>query len=322
MAVGGIIMGLRPIEAAGFKRNEDSGAAWPEDLTIIGLDITEKDLLALFDRDRASDKIARAVIVGLREVDRLEAPTPGDVRAAEDGVDPVEVSILGPDKNGKRWAVVRDGRQSTMCVRVNNAKKKKNDRQMVNFFVRRDVEEGRATIGAMKSKMAMGKVVSLRTQAFRAWELYHDQKQPIEEVARILTRSDEDPELWTAAELLEWAPLFQDLCPEAIVLANRGALTLARAKRLAKLSHEDQDKRLNPPPKDKADKRPKAISAKRGMAIAAEAEKVGISAETIAAMRFFAGDSSALDAHPRLKKIVESAESAGTASDEAESEES
>lgn len=304
-------MGQRPIEAAGFKRNEDSGAGWPEDLTIIGLDITEDDLLALFDRDRASDKIARAVILGLRDADRLEAPTPGDVRAAEDGVDPIEVSILGPDKDGKRWTVVRDGRQSAMCVRINNHKAKtKNDRQMVNFFVRREVDEDGSTLRAMKSKMAMGKVVTLKTQAFRAWELHHEQHQPVEEVARILTRSDEDPELWTAAELLEWAPLFQDLCPDAIALANKGALTLARAKRLAKLDHEEQMAKLNPPAKPAAEKRPKAISAKRGMAIAAEAAKVGMTVEEVAIMRFFAGDATALDTYPKLKKVVESADGA------------
>lgn len=311
-------MGMRPIEAAGFERNENSGTGWPEDLTIVGLDITESDLLALFDRDRATDKIARAVIAGLRDMDRLEAPTPGDVRAAQDGVAPVKVSILGPDKNGKRWTVLRDGRQSVMCVRINNEAGKKNDRQQVNIIVHRDVDDDGATLRAMKAKMAMGKVVSLKTQAFRAWELHHDQKQPVEEVARILTRSDEDPDLWTAAELLEWAPLFQYLCPEAIALANRGTLTLARAQRLAKLSHEDQEKRLNPPAKTQAEKRPKSIPAKRGLAIAAEAEKCGLSAETVAAMRLFAGDMSVLEKFPKLKKIVESADAGPAAAAEGE----
>lgn len=311
-------MGMRPIEAAGFTRNENSGHGWPEDLTIIGLDITEGSLLALFDRDTEIHKIARAVIVGLRDLDRLTAPTQGDVRAAEDGVDPVEVSILGPDKDGKRWTVVRDGRQSVMCVRINNAKAKKNDRQEVDFYVRREVKEEGSTLRAMKSKMAEGKAITLKIRAFRAWELHNDQKQPVEEVARILTRSDEDPEGWTAAELLEWAPLFASLCPTAVIRANKGGLSLGQAKRLAKLDPDEQEKRLNPPPKDKADRRPKAIPAKRGMRIAEEAEKVGLSADVVAAMRLFAGDMSVLDKHPKLKKVVESAD-AGPAEEGEES---
>lgn len=292
----------------------------PFKYTIIGLDVTADELLSRFTGDRPSDQIARSVIKGVQDKDRLDAPTPGDIALAKTAknIPRVTFATIGPDRDGAYYDVIVAGRQRGMTLRIVNQIHEEagephlkrvlsGERHVFRFDPTADTELEAMLMLNLENQHKRETLLVLANRAanFRARGLTD------EAIAVQMTRSDEGP--LKVADLLAWADLFPQLTSRAIQRAEAGKLSVRQAKRLAGLSEKEQHDRLDRmefPGRYKVG-RPKSISANKGKAIADEAERVGMAKETVAIMRYFAGDADAIADHPRLKKIVESAGATG-----------
>ena len=99
----------------------DAPKASPDQLTVIGFDISEHALKKLY----AGNEPVRALIHALIDK-RGERPEvdPSFVETLTIGVrEPVLITDLGLDVNGKRWIVLVDGRQRTLGLRVINQRR-------------------------------------------------------------------------------------------------------------------------------------------------------------------------------------------------------
>jgi hypothetical protein len=264
------ILGTRAKEGKGKVGSDQSngiaaergGELWrmyPEKLTIIGLDISEEDLLARFPGDGRVDENARAAIASCRDETRIGGPPAWfkNRLAMSEGLPAVECFKLPPDTRGKIWVIVFKGRNRTLGQREINSGLKKAERQQVDIKLlplrgEKKLSRQAALIAQAGSNSFI--VPSLQTRAAYALEMQEERVGMDVIVTMLTTRNANSPEEMAEGEseirqLLQWAEIFPLLGEEATRQANAGALKLGRARKLAQLRPEQQDEELSRPRK-------------------------------------------------------------------------
>lgn len=114
-------MGSEQFERLGIGRSKEGALEYPDKYTVIGVDIDADALIARYKGSKGESyagEIIRAVVQKYRTA---KAPPGYFVNSLRGGVnEPIILTDLGPDKRGKSWAVVVDGRQRCVGLRTVN----------------------------------------------------------------------------------------------------------------------------------------------------------------------------------------------------------
>lgn len=314
----------------GVARIDKSAAGFPEQYVIVGLDISAHDLKARY-KGTKRHKYISDVVDGAVQLQRTKGPPSAAftrlLRKAKQ-IPAIYVCDLGRDASkecteegpdgemvpcGRNHVLVIDGRQRNMATRINNVARAKEDgeprRKLDCMYV---TFPSAGTYDAVVAFKVGANVREIRTPSSRAedaTDMMRDKGWSMEDIAPYV-------EVATADEvnLLLALHLCTDEVKDAV---DRGKIPLAAVARLSMLAPIKQvavvARKLAPSRKaadDAAPPRPKARSAKLGVALAREMGALGINGETHALARWFAGDDGALVEHPRLVKALESAKGA------------
>src|SRR5512147_719447 len=289
-------MGSKQWEDIGAERGRETGRKYPEELTIVGLDVTEEYLLGRYPTDSRADENARAAIVACRDEKRLDPPPEHWINQfALGNPPPIECYRLPPYCRGKLWVVVFKGRHRTMAQRELNGRcKKKAERQKSDILLIPLRPEKMTRAEALIAQSGSNNFIpeSLECRAARAIDM-REARLGMEVIVTMLAQGGGQP---VVDDLLAWGEVFPLLSAEAVRLANAGKLSLGRAKRLAKLQVEEQDAALQPKPRQAAPDGPRPASPARLRALLVEVEsdpKISGSARTL--LRVLSGEASPED---------------------------
>lgn len=269
----------------------------PRRFIIVGVDISEDDLLAKFAED---DERSRDIITyGARDEARLRTPIPQWFIAQMEHSQPPPIEFYQLiDADGKSWPVITDGRSRCLTLRhwveVGLAEKPPRPIREIEAVPGIHLKQKGAGLWALRRKTMLNFHIpdSLEVKAERAADF------------KALGVKDEDiaNEIGVEADqvkpMLKWAELFPSLCDEARKMANVGKMRLGGAIRLVNKcpTKAEQKEYLAGARRPKQDTPARPLSA-RVVSIFAEQASTDkkVPAESIALMRLYGGDESAVD---------------------------
>lgn len=262
----------RPIKRGGGE----SAEAFPEEFTVVGVDISAEALCALYPDKGKMHARARAIVLGVRDKTRTaKAPTPAFVSTLRRGVrQTISLANLGPDTNGRIWIVVVIGRKRTLGLRIwNEANPEK--RHEIKGMLEPLVHNSKAGIDAELEALE----ANAESNVFEAME--ESSKADHALMLSAKGRAPEDIVITIGARNVEHVGLLlllAECCDEVKEAVDAGRIGIAEVADLAKHKHDVQRQRIlrrlagpNRANKDAASPpRPKARSAKTLEAMEAE----------------------------------------------------
>lgn len=323
-------MGSDAHKATGLTRLDKAGKGYPEQYVIVGLDISANDLKARYKGTKRHEYISN-IIDGAVQLQRTKGPPSAALtrllRKAKQ-IPAIYVCDLGRDgtkddeeegpdgkpvKVGRNHVLVIDGRQRDMATRINNIAAatdpdSKGARQLECIYVTFPSTDTYDAVVEFKVGSNVREPRSFSSRAEDAADLDRGGLS-MEDIAPFA-------EVRTVDEVNLLLALHK--CHDDVkALVDSGRVGLAAVARVATLTPINQvawaARKAAPSRKaanEAAPPRPKARSAKLGVALAREMGARGINGETHALARWFAGDDKALADHPRLAKALESAKGA------------
>lgn len=298
----------RVVDRLGLERGKEMTCDYPDRFTVVGVDISEKALLALYKGNDRACEIIRAAVDKTRTAN---APPQWFINSLRGGVhEPILLVDLGPDKDGKSWAVVDNGRQRVLGLRIVN------DENAANNIPRLKMDAKFKTIGKKDAGLtaalvkATSNVSVAMTPSQRADHAASLESMGVgvtDIMAAIGARDEQEVKMLLALAKLD---------PSAQQAVDDGTVPIALATTLEAFPPAEQKRRIErktsggkgnaaptkaqqdaaAPPRAKG--RPAALAS--GM-LDAYPEASG---PIKAILGFFSGDNAALDSYPSLKEAA------------------
>jgi hypothetical protein len=118
-------MGSEAFDRLGIGRSKEGALDYPDKFTVIGVDIEADTLIKRYKGTRGERYAADVIRAVVQKYRTAGDPPDYFVRTLTGGVnEPILICDLGADVKGKSWAVVIDGRQRCMGLRIVNDRNK------------------------------------------------------------------------------------------------------------------------------------------------------------------------------------------------------
>jgi hypothetical protein len=234
-------MGSEAYARLGLGRSKEGALDYPDKYTVVGVDVDADKLIARYKGSRGEKYAAEVVRAVVQKYRTAGDPPDYFVRSLTGGVnEPIILTDLGPDAKGKSWAVVVDGRQRALGLRIvndrNAASKPPLPRLQLAAVFRAFKRDGAGLAAALVKVTSNVRVARTFTQ--RADDVLDLDGRGVAhaDIAPLVEASD-------AAEVALLVALAG--CDVAVKDAvDAGRLGLAEVGALAKLSHEEQARRV------------------------------------------------------------------------------
>lgn len=305
-------MGSEQFKRLELDRGREPANDYPDRYTIVGLDVSEKALLAAYKGNAHSTELIRACV----DKTRIVKPPQWFIDSCRGGVnEPITIIDLGADNDGKSWAIVNNGRQRVMSLRIINDENSERKpplprmKLLAQFKAFARANAGlNATIVKAVSNVHVAMTPSQRGD--HALDL-ESRGVALEDIGPLVGARDVDE----VKMLLALAKLD----PAAQRAVDDGTVPIALATKLEAYSPEEQKRRIvrktaggkgnAAPTKAQQDAaappRAKGRPAKLGLAMAESLPDA--SGPVLALLRWFGGDNAALDDQPKLRAAAEKA---------------
>lgn len=234
-------MGSEAYARLGLGRSKEGALDYPDKYTVVGVDIDADKLIARYKGSRGEKYAADVVRAVVQKYRTAGDPPEYFVRSLTGGVnEPIILTDLGPDAKGKSWAVVVDGRQRALGLRIVNernvALRPALPRLQLSAVFRAFRREGAGLAAALVKVTSNVRVARTFTQrAEDAMDLYARGVSP-DDIAPLVEAKDA-----TEVALLVW---LHECAVEVKDAVDGGKLALAEVAALAKHSHEEQARRV------------------------------------------------------------------------------
>jgi hypothetical protein len=234
-------MGSEAFTRLGLGRSKEGALDYPDKYTVIGVDIDAAALIKRYVGTKGAQYAADVIGAVVQKHRTAGPPPPRFVRSLIGGVnEPVILCDLGADAKGKSWAVVVDGRQRVLGLRLvnesNDAAKPKLPRLKLAGVFRAFAHSG-AGLAASLVKCVSNVHVS-RTHSQRADDAVDLDGRGVgyDDIATAVDARD----VAEVAILLSLA----GCAPEVQAAVDAGQVALADVAELAKHDHAEQARRV------------------------------------------------------------------------------
>ena len=305
-------MGSEQFKRLELDRGREPANDYPDRYTIVGLDVSEKALLAAYKGNAHSTELIKACV----DKTRIAKPPQWFIDSCRGGVnDPIIIIDLGADNDGKSWAIVNNGRQRVMSLRLindENSERKPPLPKMKLVAVFKAFARANAGLNATIVK-AVSNVHVAMTASQRA-------DHAIDLESRGVSLEDIGP-LVGARDVEEVKMLLAlaKLDPAAQKAVDDGTVPIALATKLEALPPAEQQRRVQrktsggkgnaAPTKAQQDAAapPRAKGRPAKFALGMAEALPDASGPVRALLNWFAGDNEAFADHPKLREAAEKA---------------